>query len=99
LNSTTLPSGKYLLDTLAKNAVALRDPAAAPSEKKVKLHGLPLDIGTVVLWEDGDLGWEADAIPANFPPQFAQRKFFDLACASKPRPNAVHAWSANRQFR
>ena len=72
LNGAPLPGGQYLLDTLPKNTVPLRDSAAAPSEKKVKLHGLALDIGTIVFRKDRDLGWEADAVPANLPPQFAQ---------------------------
>jgi hypothetical protein len=72
LNRATLPGRQYLLDTLAKNTVPLRDAAAAPSEKKIELHGFLLQIGTVVFRERWHLRREADAIPANPPPQFTQ---------------------------
>jgi hypothetical protein len=96
LNRAALPGGKYLLNTLTKNTVALRDAAAAPSEEKIKLHRLALQIGTVVLGEGGHLGRKADAVSANLPPQFAQGKFLNFVDAHDPRPNAINGRRCRR---
>jgi hypothetical protein len=42
LYGTSLPGGEDLLNALAKNAVALGDPAAAPSHQEIQLHCLAL---------------------------------------------------------
>ena len=89
LDRAAFPGGQYLLDTLAQNPVALRDPAAAPSEEEIELHGLALQIGTVVLREGRHLRREADRIPANLPSQLAQGEVFNTVSILKPWPNMI----------
>jgi hypothetical protein len=78
LNRAPLPSGQYLLNALPKNTMPLRYPATAPSEKKIQLHGLALQIRPVVLSEGRYLRGKADTVFANPPPQFAEGKFLNL---------------------
>jgi hypothetical protein len=89
LDCAAFPGGQYLLDTLAQNTVALRDPAAAPSEEEIKLHGLALQIGTIVLREGRHLRRKADPIRANLPSQFAQGEVLDTVSILDPWPNTI----------
>jgi hypothetical protein len=89
LDRAAFPGGQYLLDTLAQNTVALRDPSAAPSEEEIELHGLALQIGTVVLRKGRHLRREADPIAANLPSQLAQREILNTVFTLDPWPNMI----------
>ncbi len=96
LNRAAFPGGQNLLDALAQNAISLGDPGAAPSKKKIKLHGLTLQIGAVVFREGRHLRRETDPVLANLRSQFGQREFLDLVAALNPRPNPIHGQRAIR---
>jgi len=46
---------------------------ATPSEKKIELHHLSLQIGPVMFRKDRHLRREADAVLTNLPPELRQR--------------------------